>query len=434
MAPEQPEEQERPDTPNGSARPPAAASAAGTAPEAAAPAALPPTRIVPGKRPYDPFEPYQPYEPYGSAEDGGEIRAAERSAARAADLAATEGFHPLRIRPYVGEPDEPEAAPTTVRSLLTPAGAAADGPDGPATADLGLFAEQYAGREYPQDTADGSHGRYGAGAGYDGDGYDGDDRDDREYDGDGYDSHGYADGQDPDGWTAAERAAAAAHGRHRRRRRRIVVAAAAVAASALAAGAVAVTGQVMGDEQDSTGYALPDTASDTPEVTLPADAEPATATTAAPVTERAVRAPRTASPSPSASTAPATTPPASPTPTGSATASAGPTTATPTATGSSAPPSSPSTSTPSGDGAPPAAGGVLRLGDSGPAVAGLQRRLTQVWVYDGPIDGVFDEQVRQAVATFQVWYWVSDAPDGSHDGVYGPHTRAVLERQTSGRH
>jgi peptidoglycan hydrolase-like protein with peptidoglycan-binding domain len=72
------------------------------------------------------------------------------------------------------------------------------------------------------------------------------------------------------------------------------------------------------------------------------------------------------------------------------------------------------------------------LGDTGAAVADLQRRLTAVWVYHGPIDGVFDAEVQQAVATFQVWYWVSDAPDGSHNGVYGPNTRAALERQTTG--
>ncbi|WP_141726153.1 peptidoglycan-binding domain-containing protein, partial [Actinacidiphila rubida] len=67
-----------------------------------------------------------------------------------------------------------------------------------------------------------------------------------------------------------------------------------------------------------------------------------------------------------------------------------------------------------------------------PAVEDLQRRLAEVWVYHGAIDGVFDKQVQHAVETFQVWYWVSDAPDGSHDGVYGPNTRAALERQTSG--
>ncbi len=74
---------------------------------------------------------------------------------------------------------------------------------------------------------------------------------------------------------------------------------------------------------------------------------------------------------------------------------------------------------------------TLEIGDTGPAVADLQRRLTEVWVYHGPVDGVFDRQVQQAVATFQVWYWVSDAADGAHNGVYGPQTRAVLERQTS---
>jgi hypothetical protein len=361
VAPEHPEEQERPTVPQDT--------------RASGPAA-------PG---HDPFEPYQPYEPYGSAEDGGEIRAAERSAERAADLAAAEGFHPLRIRPYVSEPDDGSAG-TTARPLLV--GTVVDG--GPATADLGLFSERYAGREYPQDHA------------------------------------GHPD-EDPYPPGAPEDEQAVLRGRHRRRRRGIVVAAAAVAASALAAGAVAMTGQVMNDEQGTTGYALPDTGSATPDVTLPADSEPATATTAAPVTQRAATTPRTTpataatSPAPTTGTPqPTATTPQSPTATPATTAtSPGPT------------PSAPAGPTPTG-GATAATSQLLQLGDTGAAVADLQTRLTEVWIYHGPIDGVFSPQLQQAVATFQVWYWVSDASDGSHNGVYGPNTRAALERQTSG--
>ncbi|MEE4543733.1 peptidoglycan-binding domain-containing protein [Streptomyces sp. V4-01] len=377
MTPEQPEEQARP------SMPPVPRDAPASGPAA------------PG---HDPFEPYHPYEPYGSAEDGGEVRAAERSAERAADLAAAEGFHPLRIRPYVSEPGA-GSAETTVRPLLVGT-VVGHGPD---TADLGLFSERYAGREYPQDH-DGGHPGY--------------------------------DDRDPYGDEAGEDAQAVLRGRHRRRRRGFVVAAAAVAASALAAGAVAMTGQVMSDEQGSTGYALPDTGSAAPDVTLPADAEPATATTAAAVTQRAATTPRTVPAAVSASPAPSTGAPRSPgttqSPAAAPTATATPAaTATATATTPGPTPTPPAATTPSGGNAP-ATAQILQLGDTGSSVADLQTRLAEVWVYHGPIDGVFDADVQRAVATFQVWYWVSDAADGSHDGVYGPHTRAALERQTSG--
>lgn len=307
----------------------------------------------------------------------GETRAAERSAQRAAALAATEGFHPLRIRPYVAEPDG-EPGETTVRPLVDAA------PGEPETGDLGLFPAMYSGLEYAEEEPDPGHAQ-------------------------------------------AVALAAAIRGRHRRRRRGVVVMAAAVAASALAAGAVAVTGQVMGDEQGRTDWALPDQNSSMPDVTLPSDSVPATATAASPMTREAT--PDTTAPtadpthSPSASpTAPATTPAA---PTRSASPSDSPSTATTTAPTTTEPPASPTSHSRA-----PVSDTALQVGDSGPAVADLQRRLTEVWVYHGPVDGVFDRQVQQAVATFQVWYWVSDAPDGSHNGVYGPKTRKVLERQT----
>jgi hypothetical protein len=307
----------------------------------------------------------------------GERRAAERSAQRAAAVAATEGFHPLRVRPYVAEPDG-EPAETTVRPLVSAR------PGGTATEDLGLFPAMYSGLEYAEDEPDAGHAQ-------------------------------------------ARAAAAAIRGRHRRRRRGVVIMAAAVAASALAAGAVAVTGQVMGDEQGRTDRALPDQNSSVPDVTLPSDAGLASATAAPPVIRKAApgsTAPTaTPSQSPSASpAAPATTPAA---PTDSASPSDSPSAATATTATTTPPASSPSVHSRA-----PAPDAVLEIGDTGSAVADLQRRLTEVRVYHGPIDGVFGHRLQQAVATFQVWYWVSDAPDGSHNGVYGPDTRKVLERQT----
>ncbi|MFG1806311.1 peptidoglycan-binding protein [Streptomyces sp. NPDC049040] len=299
-----------------------------------------------------------------AADGGGEVRAAERSAERAAALAVTEGFHPLRVRPYVGDPDDTlGGAGSTVRPLID---VAAPDDGGPATTDLGLFPGAYtavaAAHEYPAD--DGAH-------------------------------------------DAA--AAAAARGRHRRRRRGIVVAAAAVAASALAAGAVAVTGSVMGDEQGGNGRAMPDPASAAPDVTLPAGAAPGAVTQPVKVTpHHPMRATTTPSPKvthsttpPPTTTAPTTTPPVS----ASATTSAPPQTT---------PPQTPST--------PP----VLQVGASGPEVTDLQQRLTEVWVYHGPVDGQYDSGVEKAVATFQIWYGV----DGDPSGVYGPATRAALVHAT----
>ncbi|NUS12767.1 MAG: hypothetical protein HOY69_15430 [Streptomyces sp.] len=287
---------------------------------------------------------------------GGESRAAERSAQRAAALAVTEGFHPLRVRPYVGDPDEGYGG-TTARPLID-----VDPDGGPATTDLGLFptayAEMEAAEEYPQEL--------------------------------------------PGDRGAAEPpvVAPAAHGRHRRRRRGIIVAAAAVAASALAAGAVAVTGSVMGEESSGT-RAQPEPSAATPDVTLPADAAPGAVTEPVAVTHHPMRA--TTTPAPKVT-------PTSATPSASAT-----TTAPPSASASATPSQSPSST-------PTTAGGVLALGASGPEVLDLQRRLNAVWVYHGPQNGQYDQRTQEAVATFQLWYGVQGDPSGT----YGPATRAAL--------
>jgi Putative peptidoglycan binding domain len=324
----------------------------------------------------------------GTGEDAGtgEIRAAERQAQRAAAVAVAEGFHPLRIRPYVAEPGG-EPAETTVRTLI---GVGADSPE---TADLGLFPAVYAAYEYPQDA----------------------------------EPH------------PAE-AAARAHGRHRRRRRGIVVAAAAVAASALAAGAVAVTGQVLSEGQGGTDRALPDQGTTMPDVTLPDDAGQATGKSAPAVSHPAAPGPTapTTSPGTTPSASPSTTtPPPAATTAPPATATA-PASAPPVATagGTVAPPpaatTAPATPPPPGPTpsdptlSPSTSGLVLQFGDSGPAVADLQRRLSAVWVYHGHPDGIYDQDVAQAVATFQIWYGVSGDPSG----VYGTHTRNALERAT----
>jgi hypothetical protein len=317
---------------------------------------------------------------------GTETRAAERSVQRAAALAATEGFHPLRIRPYVAEPDG-EAGETTVRPLLTPP---ADG--GPATTDLGLFPAVYSGLEYPAEEIEPA-ALVAVGAG-----------------------------------SYAEQAAAAARGRHRRRRRGLVVAAAAVAASALAAGAVAVTGQVMGDEPRTDRAMPPDQSSSMPDVELPTEVAGVTgsASTGAP---RHLTAPSAA---PASSAASPTAPPSAP----ATTEAASPSPAAPSATAGASDTPSPAATTPSATApttpadptAAPANTGpqVLQEGDTGAAVADLQRRLIDVWVYHGRVDGDFDRGVQEAVAMFQIWYGVQGDPPG----VYGARTRSVLEHQT----
>ncbi|GAA2442079.1 peptidoglycan-binding domain-containing protein [Streptomyces macrosporus] len=71
---------------------------------------------------------------------------------------------------------------------------------------------------------------------------------------------------------------------------------------------------------------------------------------------------------------------------------------------------------------------VLREGDTGPEVAELQYRLRQTYAYRGDVDGRYDREVRDGVATFQEWYGVRGDPEG----VYGPNTRRALERATGG--
>ncbi|WP_329131384.1 peptidoglycan-binding protein [Streptomyces sp. NBC_01476] len=303
----------------------------------------------------------------GAAEEG-VSRAAERSAQRAAALAATEGFHPLRLRPYVAEPDE-EPGETTARPLI----ATEHDPDGPATADLGLFPSMYSGVEYA-----------------------------------------------PEEPPAAE--PLVIRGRHRRRRRGIVVAAATVAASALAAGAVAVTGQVMGDEQADTERALPDLSTSMPDVELPHDASPATAKVAPPVSRAAPASPApTATATTTAPVTPAATPSATP-------ATSAPATTAPAGTPTTTPAVPPTTTPPPplqpNDAPAPA---TLGPGDSGPEVADLQRALTAAHLYRGPIDGVYTLQVQLAVTAFQFMHHIHASPMGSYDQA----TRAAL---TSSHH
>ncbi|MDH2407329.1 peptidoglycan-binding protein [Streptomyces chitinivorans] len=135
----------------------------------------------------------------------------------------------------------------------------------------------------------------------------------------------------------------------------------------------------------------------------------------------------TASPSPSPSASASSSPSRSRTPSSTPTPSR---TAETSASASPAPsaPTAPGGGGWDGDdsGGPPR---TLREGDSGPEVAELQYRLAAVGTYDARrhgVDGVYDGEVTEGVATFQTWYGVRGDPEG----VYGPHTRRALERAT----
>ncbi|WP_369020484.1 peptidoglycan-binding domain-containing protein [Streptomyces californicus] len=131
-----------------------------------------------------------------------------------------------------------------------------------------------------------------------------------------------------------------------------------------------------------------------------------------------------------------------PTPTASASVSASATptpTTTPSATPSQTPSATPSEAArePSASPTPtpppepparePAAPRTLSVGSTGPEVADLQRRLDQVRVFHGAYDGVFDDDLADAVHRFQ---WIRGVEEEA--GVYGPATRAALVAETSG--
>lgn len=75
------------------------------------------------------------------------------------------------------------------------------------------------------------------------------------------------------------------------------------------------------------------------------------------------------------------------------------------------------------------AGAGLRRGDSGPEVEELQRRLSEIWLYNDGYDGRFGERVESAVRIYQSYKNI----EGDPSGVYGENTRRALEAETSGR-
>ncbi|MFD3918045.1 peptidoglycan-binding protein [Streptomyces sp. NPDC058595] len=143
--------------------------------------------------------------------------------------------------------------------------------------------------------------------------------------------------------------------------------------------------------------------------------------------------PATASvePDPSASTSRPMSGSASASPSASASASKPATSGPPSPAAEPPAPSRTPSKAPAPDGAATArtAGPGLRLGDSGPEVEELQRRLSEVWLYNGGYDGQYSDRVETAVRVYQSYKSI----EGDPSGVYGPGTRRALEAETSGQ-
>ncbi|MFH9762765.1 peptidoglycan-binding protein [Streptomyces anulatus] len=328
----------------------------------------------------------------------------EQRAARTAEIAAAEDFDPLRIRPYVTLTDHTGVAGTweSTRPGAQDGAAAASGTGPPEPGAAGA-----AGAATGPGAAATTMPLFLGGDGPDA--------------GVGVGGPGGAMSPVPDGSRRRTATAGPVFDPDpvRPRRRRPFGALAVGAAVAAVVGTAAFAGGLFGGD-DSTDEALPE------------------ATTSAPDTEDEPAA--SVAPSPSASATPPRTQSPSATPSASPSASASPTKSrepSPTATASASPKASASptaedgtpTAAPPADPPPGLAGSSLRPGDRGPEVAELQSRLKEVWLYSGPSDGNYNDQVRSAVAVYQSY----KAIQGDPTGVYGPNTRRALEAETNGR-
>ncbi|MEV7114066.1 peptidoglycan-binding domain-containing protein [Streptomyces anulatus] len=336
----------------------------------------------------------------------------EQRAARTAEIAAAEDFDPLRIRPYVTLTDHTGVAGTweSTRPGAQEGAASWTGPPEPAAAGnvgaaidpgaAGAAIDPGAATTMPLFLGgDGPDAGMGVGVG----------------------GAGGAMSPVPDGSRRRTATAGPVFDPDpvRPRRRRPFGALAVGAAVAAVVGTAAFAGGLFGGD-DSTDEALPEATTSAP------DTEDEPAASVAPSPSTSATPPRTQSPSatPSASPSASASPTKSREPAPTATASASPkASASPTAedgTPTAAPPADPP---------PGLAGSSLRPGDRGPEVAELQSRLKEVWLYSGPSDGNYNDQVRSAVAVYQSY----KAIQGDPTGVYGPNTRRALEAETNGR-
>lgn len=77
-----------------------------------------------------------------------------------------------------------------------------------------------------------------------------------------------------------------------------------------------------------------------------------------------------------------------------------------------------------GSGGSSANDGLLILGDMGPEVSAVQRRLIDLGYYDGGVDGVYGQQTESAVLAFQ------RSTGLNPDGIVGSDTRVALDQAT----
>ncbi|MFI9624518.1 peptidoglycan-binding protein [Streptomyces sp. NPDC052042] len=400
----------------------------------------------------------------GEQGEAAERRRAERAAADRADIAAAEDFDPLRIRPYVKlevdvTPETDDAWPLhSGRSPHAPAeGFHRPAEDADSTMPLPLYpprGDDPAGTGGPSPFE--AWAGHGAPAPFEAQARHGEPRwpdgraghDDPARSGERVGPGGptrlddpTAEAADPVGATAFLPTVAVAtsatpavedtavpvsvdttvlgnvDGSDRSRRRRPLAALAVGAAAIAVVGTAVFAGGLLESKDDGAAdreLALPDLPPSTPEASETAEGS-ASAPAPPPPSERASASPSTSATAPSSADA-------SPSPSASAT-SIPPSDAEPPASApqASRPPSA----------EPPAslAGPALRPGDRGPAVADLQRRLGEVWLFHGRDDGDYTEQVERAVRVYQSYKFI----EGDPPGVYGPHTRRALEAETSGR-
>lgn len=315
--------------------------------------------------------------------------AQQHHSGRSADFAAAEDFDPLRIRPYVtlGGEDTTAAGPSQGQGQGQGQGEghAPGGQPGDAATTMPLFLDPAGPGPLPDPAHPGGAARFAD------------------------DTALLTAGPDP----------------VQPRRRRPFAALVAGAAVITVVGTAAFVGGLFDGDRDHEAdldQALPSTVASLPEESVEPSAPESASASPSPS--------RTTSGSPSASASPTRS--ASPSASASASASAS-TSASPSRTAAASSPAATAGSSAPAAVAPPAqpqGGPTLRIGDSGPEVVELQRRLQEVWALgDDSLSNDYTERVEKAVHNFQIWWNVQGDPDG----VYGPHTRRLLEGATTGQ-
>ncbi|MFE0806438.1 peptidoglycan-binding protein [Streptomyces sp. NPDC058848] len=208
-----------------------------------------------------------------------------------------------------------------------------------------------------------------------------------------------------------------------RRGRRRGVLLSAVGAVVVVVGAAGFASGLFAYESPSRDGALPE------EVRASVPEPSASAASTAPAPSSPSASQTSGSPSPSASTSASTSP--SPSPSVSQSASSAPPSPSRSAETSPAAATTPSDAPaqePEDDDRDQGYGGgpTLHRGDRGSEVAELQQRLTQLYLYNGDINGNYNHQVEDAVRRYQ---WARGVRSDEL-GVYGQDTRRMLESET----